>query len=297
MIDIKLTQVINMSNLSNQWLTFYNNIKDTSWPDVKTQDDVLLLPSDILKEIMFQHKYQSSINRLTEFNSQPLVENSTFFNNNDELTIDKKFLVNDIIVYYHQSLDGGGSGFGLRYKDVIKEIYKNKVFKNCFEWCSGPGFIGFDLLSHDICENLFLGEIYPPAIKSIEKTITHLDSKYQGQVSCAHIKAISDLPKEWKFDLVVSNPPHWNPDLNQMSTIISFRDRICADVGWKLHNEFFKNIKEHLSPDGIILLQEQSNASGPEMFRSMIEHNGLRINDCYWEHDVKNFYYLEVKHA
>ena len=99
MTDIKLTQVINMSDLSNQWLIFYNKIKDTSWPDVKTQDDVLLLSSDILKEIIFRHKYQSSINRLTEFNSQPLVENSTFFNNNDELTIDKKLLVNDIIVF------------------------------------------------------------------------------------------------------------------------------------------------------------------------------------------------------
>jgi methylase of polypeptide subunit release factors len=178
---------------------------------------------------------------------------------------------------------------------VIKEIYGDRHFNNCFEWCSGPGFIGFELLSENICNNLFLADIYQPALAAINKTAWSLPERYRFKVNSAHIKGIADLPTDWKFDLVVGNPPHWNHNVGAFITNMRCRDRLCQDEDWNLHREFFKNIGPHLNDGAVILLQEQPLASGPNMFKAMIEDVGLRIKDCYFEKNFQEMYYLEVE--
>lgn len=238
------------------------------------------------------------LQKLKKLSSAPQIttNNQDYFTQNDPIEFDLQWVINDIEVYYHRWLNGGGNSFGTRYPAVINEIYNYHRFKNCFEWCAGPGFIGFNLLSAQICEQLYLADIYPPALLAIDKTVKNLPVKYQDTVHSAHIKGIQDLPKSWKFDLVVSNPPHWNP-IDTMFTSMKPdpMNRISVDTGWKIHKEFFSHIGSHLADDAVILLQEHSHASGPEMFKSIIEESGLTITDCYWEEDKDNFYYLEVK--
>jgi len=43
------------------------------------------------------------------------------------------------------NLDGGGSTFGQDFIPVLRARGMPKV-QRTFEWCSGPGFIGFSLL-------------------------------------------------------------------------------------------------------------------------------------------------------
>jgi len=235
--------------------------------------------------------------RLSTMQRLPVIDNSEYFNHAHTMSNDSEFKTNDITVYYHPSLDGGGTDFGRRYVPVLKNIYKNKKFNSCFEWCSGPGFIGFDILSSGVCDQLYLADIYGPAMDAVSQTIDGLPAHYQNKVHRAKIKGIKDLPKDWKFDLVVSNPPHWNPPaIKTMITELRWcPDRIGDDLGWQIHKEFFDNIGPHLNDDAVILLQEQSYASGPEMFKSMIEDAGLTITECYWEPTNDAFYYLEVK--
>lgn len=292
-------------SLNRAWLNFYNSVKDITWPQVKTQQDFLNLPPGILKELLFDHhlledtvsKPKVMHNGFKNLKSNKLVrlDNPADFEDRPLLNHDQIFTANDIKIRYHSSLDGGGTLYGQRYSSVIEKLYPNQVFENCFEWCSGPGFIGFDLLSRKLCQTLYLNDIYYPAIESIKLTIDQNPNQCLGRVFYHHSESISSLPSDWKFDLVVANPPHWNPLLGQMITNISFNDRICADNGWNLHNDFFSNIKKYLNPDAVILLQEQSYASGPESFRSVIEQNNMYINDCYWESNNSDFYYLEVK--
>jgi methylase of polypeptide subunit release factors len=223
------------------------------------------------------------------------IDNSQYYDQVVSLDLDAVFKVNDIKVFYSPSLDGGGTRFGRRYPHVIKEIYGDKLFKNCFEWCSGPGFIGFELLSEDICDNLFLADIYQPALAAVDKTVANLSKKYEDRVHSAHIKGIADLPVDWKFDLVVANPPHLNHNLGAFITNVKLRDRLGQDLDWNIHREFFNHIGPHLNENAVILLQEHSFASGPIMFKSMIEEAGLKIKECYYEKDFRDYYYLEVE--
>lgn len=288
--------------LETRWLEFYRKIKDSSWPEIETQDDFINLPKSILEEIIFVHlgykisesKKENHVHSLKN-HSNTLDDNGTYFDMNPVLENNTIFLADKIQVHYDLSLDGGGTQFGQRYKHVLSSLYPGKVFTNCFEWCSGPGFIGFDLLSRGFCEKLYLADIYLPCLDSIKKTISMNHEQCHDRVFYHHSKSISDLPGHWKFDLIVSNPPHWNRGLNQMITLIEKSDRILNDNDWNLHNEFFQNITGHLLPGATILLQEQSYASGPEMFRPMIEKNGLKIVDCHWESSDPAFYYLEIQ--
>lgn len=60
--------------------------------------------------------------------------------------------------------------------------------------------------------------------------------------------------------------------------------------------KYYNDIKDHLTKDGIILLQEQSYASGPAMFEADIKNAGLVIHDVYWENNMDDLYYLVIKH-
>lgn len=288
--------------LSPIWQEFYQHIKDSSWPDVATQEDLLRLSPNILKEVIFKHivlYHQHS--DVSEIISRPdaqdsLIANHEYFGDKDpDIGLDLYFQADRVKVCYTKALDGGGTTFGQKFNKILPLIYPGQKFQNCFEWCAGPGFIGFGLLSRGLCDQLYFNDIYEPAIKSIKTTIESNKEICENRVFYQHARSIRNLPTDWKFDLVVSNPPHWNPDLGQFITKLRFRDRICCDAGWKIRKDFFSNISKHLNPNAVILFQEHTYASGPSMFESLIEKHGLYISDIY--HDVadKDHYYLEIK--
>jgi 16S rRNA G966 N2-methylase RsmD len=234
-----------------------------------------------------------TIQKLSELSSKETT-NEEYFYEDRLLNIDTYMKVNDIKVFYSHELDGGGTSFGRRYLPVIKEIYGDRHFANCFEWCSGPGFIGFELLSANVCSDLFLADIYLPALDAVDTTVRNLPDKYKNKVHTAQIKGIADLPADWKFDLVVANPPHFNHNNGNFITTIR-HDRLSQDLDWKIHREFFNNIGPHLNDNAVILLQECSHTSGPGMFQPMIEEAGLKLKECYFEKQFTKYYYLEVQ--
>ena len=301
--------MIKNKNLDARWISFYNAIKDHRWPEVSTCADILDLPRDILHEVLFEHhliKHNIQLrptdqeladDELRSFNDLPEFN----YNNIDNLyrapvlDHDDLFIADRIKIHYHHSLNGGGAEFGSRYRHVISKLYPNRVFENCFEWCAGAGFIGFDLLSRGICRNIYFNDIYYPAIESIEITIDKNKELCQDRVFYKQCASIGELPENWSFDLVVANPPFWNAALNLMITSIRGQNRRSTDNDWKIHADFFANIGRYLRPNGVILLQEASNASGPDTFKSIVEQNGMYISDCYWEPRMEKIYYLEVK--
>lgn len=203
-----------------------------------------------------------------------------------------------IDVHYDSSLDGGGTWFGQEYIDVVRARYPARRFRHCFEWCAGPGYIGFGLLAHDLCERLFLSDLYPLAIESIQDTVRSNCHDLENRVAWRLSDRIADLP-DHQFDLVVANPPHYlecpGDDDYQ---------RIAVDPNWRAHREFFENIGQRLADDGVILLQENQAGSiqGVEEFREMIESNGLAITEViqspgYWHHPGPwcQIYYIEIR--
>lgn len=294
--------------LNSDWSELYNLIKDGSWPDILTEEELLDLPKEILHEILFTHlnfedekfNWVKEKNTFIKLSNLKFHDNSLqfekFLNDKKQLLIDRVWQTSDIMVFFNEELEGSGTFYANEYLKVLDRVHHKKHFENCFEWCSGPGFIGFMLLANRICKKLTLGEIYKPCFKALDTTRSHLNDRYKNKVSYNQISSITDLPGNNKFDLIVGNPPHWDVNSGKMITKYSRRDRVSADPSWQIHENFYSNVKNYLSDDGIILLLEASSASGPDDFESMIDKNNLKIVDCYVTNNRSEIYFIEVTH-
>jgi hypothetical protein len=268
------------------WADLYNRLKGPDWPQTEPREvDFYLLPDWVQKE-------------LHEFGYCP---NKDFPN---------RFLPGGekgINVFYLNKHDGGGSGFGQEYIDVIKQRYPNRVFERCFEWCSGPGFIGYGLLDHVLVKSLCLSDIYDPALLCAEETKYYAPNNCQDLVDIYLLKDLALLPNKEKFDLIVSNPPHAN-GFDVEDQWFTNTNRLTSDHNWEAHQNFFLHIKNHLASDGIILLQENHAGSTVETFSHWIRQAGLKITDTFNSHKWydKNkdpdqwpkiqIYYIEIQH-
>lgn len=200
-----------------------------------------------------------------------------------------------IKVQHDSWMDGGGTWFGQEYVDIIKQRYPERVFERCYEWCSGPAFIGFGILDHGLCKGLCASDIYPEAIQAVEQTIK---VNQLTNVSAYATGTVAGLPEHEKFDLVVANPPHFLACPGNDNY-----QRIAVDQDWAAHREFFENIGKHLLPGGIILLQENQAGSlnREQDFEPFITAAGLEITaviDSPAHYDPTQhtqIYYIEIR--
>jgi len=169
-------------------------------------------------------------------------------------------------VAYKTHLDGGGSTFGQDFIPLLRKRGMPKV-PRAFEWCAGPGFIGFSLLAHGLCDTLCLADVNPEAVAAARKSVR--DNTLESRVAVHLSDNLNDIPRSEQWDLVVSNPPHFTD-----SGIGHLR---YHDPDWRLHRGFFNGIARHLKPGGVIVLQENNVGSTPDTFAGMIADAGLRV--------------------
>jgi tRNA1(Val) A37 N6-methylase TrmN6 len=136
-----------------------------------------------------------------------------------------------------------------------------------FEWCAGPGFIGFALLGYGFCDTLCLADVNPEAVEACRRTVAQ--NRLAKRVTVYHSDNLDGIPASEQRDLVVGNPPHF--------VDISPGELRFRDEDWKLHWRFFGTIGRFLKPGGIIVLLENNRGSTAETFRNMIEAAGLCI--------------------
>jgi methylase of polypeptide subunit release factors len=174
-----------------------------------------------------------------------------------------------ITVMYRPELDGGGRTFGQDYISYVRE-HIGKVDR-VFEWCSGPGFIGFSLLAHDLCNTLCLADINPSAVEACKATVQA--NGLEDRLSVHLSNNLHDMPATEAWDLVVGNPPHSGTD-----QLLPWGDRlIYMDDGWRIHHDFYLNIARFLKPEGQIVIQENVTVSTADTFRTMIAEGGLKL--------------------
>ena len=277
----------------SEWQNFYQTIKDPSWPMCVNEHEFTKLPTHIQNEILTSHKGQGLValtaEDIVDVFSIPIVEINA---DNFDLEI---FIANDFKVFYNNHLDGGGNEFGQLYPSIIKLLYPDRIFNDCLEWCSGHGVIGFRLLADEICKNLHFLEMYQPAVNACKKTIANMPIKFADRVSIYETKTLTSLPSNIRFDLIVSNPPHFPLQLGYQLFDIpqNHHRRITVDKEWKTHKDFFANIANNLAEDGVILLQEIYHI---DEFAEMIDQGGLKIKKMF---TIKNNlfpWYLELTH-
>ena len=194
-----------------------------------------------------------------------------------------------IQITYARHLDGGGSTFGQEFVPFLRSRGM-PVQPRAFEWCAGPGFIGFSLLGHGLCQTLCLADINPQAVAACRRTIE--ENRLADRVSVYQSNNLADIPPSEKWNLVVSNPPHFIDDFDEAWTLRAY------DKDWNIHRRFFATIEKFLAPDGVIVLQENGRGSTVESFRDMIEQSGLTV---VFVHGGKpeltvenNFYYIGI---
>ncbi len=173
----------------------------------------------------------------------------------------------NITVNYLPILDGGGQDqLNETFVRSVKDLF-GRVNSIC-EFGCGPGFIGFSLLAHKLCKKLYLIDVNPLAIKACQKTIkeNHLENKVTTCLS----DALTNVPKSEKWDLVVSNPPHFDGKyINRPGEILSI------DPKWHIHKNFYAKVSKHLTKNGSVLFLENGLGSTPKIFKNMIAKNGL----------------------
>jgi hypothetical protein len=282
-----------------QWQQFYQSIRDASWPDCVNEQEFYLLPQHIQQEIVELHNGRPFV-AVDSSDLQFLAPGSRLYqpnsHNQDPATCDQTFAVaSDFVIQYAAGHDGGGTAHCQNYSRVLRYLYPNRVFDSCLEWCSGPGFIGFRLLSDGICRNLTLQDVYQPALQAAEQTWQHRPARLaSAQLHVVATDTIQSMPTNLTFDLVVANPPNYdNPwlDLDCPDQI-----RITQDVGWRIHQEFFANIGARLHRNGRVILIKAIESGSVDTYMPWITQGGLQVVRVFRERIAPGWYYMELKH-
>lgn len=190
-------------------------------------------------------------------------------------------------ISYRAELDGGGAEFGQEFIPFLQSRGMPKQ-KRAFEWCCGPAFIGFSMLGNGLCETLCLSDINPAAVASCRNTVRV--NNLGERVSVYQSDNLKDIPASEKWNLIVSNPPHF---------IDQYEGDIRAhDPDWRIHRDFFATVGARLTNDGVIVLQENNRGSVVETFREMIEESGLEIVFTHGDHPAlterSSFYFIGI---
>ena len=161
-------------------------------------------------------------------------------------------------VSYKSHLDGGGSTFG---QDFILLLRRRGMPKSqrAFEWCAGPGFIGFSLLAHGLTDTLCLADVNPEAVAACRRTVAR--NGLEAKVAVYHSDNLGTFRR-----------PTMGPGGEQPAAFRrhGFGHLRYHDPDWRVHRGFFAGVARHLKPGGVIVLQENNEGSTPATFAPMI---------------------------
>lgn len=175
---------------------------------------------------------------------------------------------NNTEINWERGLDGGGS---IQYLDFLYILLnQNKKYKFGLEWCAGLGAIGFSIIDSNFCERMAFMDLYEPAESAIINN--SIKNNIQDKVEFYHADGVGKLPSNLKFDLVIGNPPHCVSKKGNLSDD-EHVFRLTVDTEWKIHSEFFSNIKNYLQPDADVFLSERIIH---QTHIDMAEKSGLR---------------------
>jgi predicted RNA methylase len=175
---------------------------------------------------------------------------------------------NGLVVFHRPELNGGGLTHGQNVPRVLLE-FGLKRCERLFEFCAGPGYIGYSLLANGFCERLALSDINPEAVKAAEYT-----AKWNGVEHLVKIylsDGLDQIPADERWDLVVTNPPPYDRHSDSESDLIAY------DRDWLLHQRFYAAVKKFVQPGGHAVMVEDRGYSTPEVFEPMIRAGGGRL--------------------
>jgi SAM-dependent methyltransferase len=183
-----------------------------------------------------------------------------------------------LLIFDRPELHGGGLWYAEDFSRALVHFGIGKC-ERIFDFCSGPGYIGYYLFASGYCKTLALADINPAATEAARYT-----ARYNGiedRISIYTSDVLEQIPSSEKWDLVVANTPILKVDQTSLVNICDY------DVSGTLHHRFFASIKKFMKPGGLVLHLFPRWYCGPETFRQMIEAGGGRIVDCILQKDFR----------
>lgn len=163
--------------------------------------------------------------------------------------------VGDWQVRYRPELDGAGSRIAPAFADCVAALATRPVYEHAFEWCAGPGFIGFTLLRRGLVRRLTLCDVNPAAIACVAATVEA--HGLADRVRYAVGPDLTPLGPDDRFDLVVANPPNFYALNPRHPRYPALRDDLRPnDPGWRVHRAFYRGIAGHLTADAQLFVSE-----------------------------------------
>ncbi|MFW5652775.1 MAG: methyltransferase [Planctomycetota bacterium] len=200
-----------------------------------------------------------------------------------------------IEVTHAKHLDGGGP----RTWPLFVEAVRTRMDRvgHAFEWCAGPGYIGFALLGSGLCDRLTLADVNPDAVEAARMTVRQ--NGLEDRVSVYLSDNLRSIPESEQWDFVVADPPHFPKPLER-----HIRDGYVlrsVDYDFALHREFFATVRQHLNPGARLLIGESLRAGEEHQpfFRQLMADNGFAPLEepIRWEHMTRYVFFIEMLEA
>ncbi|NOG53459.1 MAG: methyltransferase [Planctomycetes bacterium] len=184
-----------------------------------------------------------------------------------------------LAVSHSPDLDGGGPRTWPHFIQTVRRHVGEQV-NHAFEWCAGPGYIGFALLGAGLCNKLTLADINPVAVAACRRTIEQ--NGLADRVTVYLSNNLADIPDSERWDLVIGDPPHFREALpRHIERGFELRS---VDPDWSIHREFFRTLTPHLNPGARVLISESRVAGNyDDLFTHMMTEAGLELVEPIWE--------------
>ena len=179
-------------------------------------------------------------------------------------------------------ITGGGNEYHPHFTEAIRN--SARTYQHAFEWCSGHGIIGFELLTQGLCQTLAFSEYYDVATQTCLDNAQRLEL---SGVTAYTTPTLADIPLTEQWDLVVGNPPNTDDENSQIQSctengqeqdLIDLGLRITVDIDWQTHEEFFRHIDLHLLPGADVYLTI-NEGNLPEIERIAERHSSLKVQE------------------
>jgi len=195
-----------------------------------------------------------------------------------------------IEVAHLANLDGGGPRTWPDFVRMTKE-HVGPV-NHAYEWCAGPGYIGFALLGSGLCEKLTVADINPDAVAACRETVRR--NGLEDRVNVYLSDNLAGIPATEKWDLIIGDPPHFPAPL-QRHIDDGFVLR-SVDHDWNVHRGFFGTVKQHTKPGTHLLLSESRVAGdNEELIVGMVENAGFELQGPIWEYPERTRYCMHAR--
>ena len=185
--------------------------------------------------------------------------------------------VGRIEVFYGQYQNGGGPFYNKFNKSLLME-YKEV---DALEICSGPGFIGYDLLESGIASHVDLAD----KNSEVEQYIQMTNERSGHRARFYESDALESVP-EYEYSIIIGNPPHLKTedqykileddgfvDKTWPEERLQYERRILLDQDFSFHKKFFSKVDKYIRIGGSVVLYENADFITPEELINMYSKN------------------------